>query len=221
MKIALSTLFAILLSTSFLLGQKEHTPVLSTIGYANFLIGGSELLHKIPYDDEGKLINFYRPTIGLIIRNPETRRSLEMELTIWKQIAYVRGNPNLPFTDWFNGLRLEYGKHNFFWLGKRQVHYRLNLSAQFFVSDGVEVERVYGSNPTRYRDRIQKRYGVIVGLIPHLEIPLGERLFIDLNTGILQLSFFNWQDGKYVLRKEVTKRMSEYLIRFGVGYHIL
>lgn len=210
MKSALLTIILVISIGFTIKGQNVRLGkvIVSPRIYANYHFIGSRLVHKTRYSNTEKVLNFYRPTIGVLLRRPGRRRAIEIEATAWIRREDYRVK---FFKEQFLALRFEYGNYRKFYILKKKFNYRFNISVQAFKSyDRIQFN---SSRPPSRNDRT----GAIFSIIPHLEIPLGERVFIDINIPMINAGIFNWKN-EYDSRGWVTNTMStEDLIRFGFG----
>ena len=202
-----SALLTIILVTSIgftIKGQNVRLGkvIVSPRVYANYHLNGSRLLHKTKYYNNGKGLNFYRPTVSVLLRKPGKRRAIEIEATTSirreeRKARYIK--------EQFLALRLEYGNYRKFYVLKKKFNYRYSISAQVFKS----YDKSNWNVPAHSRI---DREGVIFAFIPHIEIPFGQRIFVDINAPLFNCAFFKRSD-----RGWVSNQRTEYLVRFGFG----
>jgi len=192
--------------------------------YVNYHLLGSDLLHKTRYINNNKFFKFYRPTIGVLIRKPEKNWAIEAEFTAWtwrqtQRVGYLNfPTPSIQaeryMKEQFLGIRIEYGAFGNFSILKKRMHYRMNISIQGFKSYDRYIPS-YTGPPFHDRSRRIDKAGFILSLIPHLEIPLGQRLLININLPLSHLGIFKWKS-YYIDRGWITNT-GEYIIRLGAG----
>ncbi len=123
-------------------------------------------------------------TVAYQIVNPEKKYSKELELGLWTQTRNVTfDSVTYAIKDFEAAARFEWGVR----LEKKLFNYiifTLNPAIDLYFYEG-DAQPISGLDfPASSISG-----GMMLSFIPHIEIPLGERLFLDLNINFINISF--------------------------------
>jgi len=213
MKRALLTFFVLTAISTGLFSQKIDfgKTIVAPILYANFQFFDSKPMYEPLYDDSRRVIGFEGITIGAYIKNPQQGWGGEIELAV-KTKNEIFQEPGIK--EEFIGIRAEYSKHDNIALLGKQFLVRLGFSGQGFKFYERYIFDRFAS-PSDEGIIQQEKYGLIFSIVPHLEVPLNQRLFLDINvplfhTAVYYKDTFFDQEFKFNF-------MGEHLLRIGAG----